>query len=63
MASLILQDTFQPYYAGRDGGGDRVEARAPTVKRDRGSRQQIRLPSDKPAPVDDVRRERRPVEH
>jgi len=63
MASLILQDTFQPYYAGRDGEGDRVEKRAPAKPRDNGSREAIRLPSDRPAPVAPARSERRPVAH
>ena len=63
MASLVLQDTFQPYYAGRDGEDDREAPRTPSLPRDRGSRQAIRLPSDAPAPVSEVRRERRAVAH
>jgi hypothetical protein len=63
MASLILQDAFQPYYAGRDGEDDRVAPRVPSKPRDRGSREAIRLPSEAPARVVEERRERRPVAH
>lgn len=63
MASLVLQDTFQPYYAGRDGEDDREAPLTPSRPRDRGSRQAIRLPSDAPAPSVEVRRDRRAVAH
>jgi hypothetical protein len=62
MASLILQDTFQPYYAGRDGEGARAETRAPSKPRDAGSREPIRLPADKQVSVETAR-DRRPVAH
>jgi len=63
MASLMLQDAFQPYYAGRDGESDRAAPRAPAKPRDSGSREAIRLPSDAPPPVIDIRRDRRAVAH
>lgn len=65
MASLILQDAFQPYYAGRDGEDEaRVAPSAPAaMPRDRGSREAIRLPSNAPAPAAELRRERRAVAH
>jgi hypothetical protein len=64
MASLVLQDAFQPYYAGRDGEDDRAKPRAPSARViDRGSREAIRLPSNAPAPAVQLRRERRPVAH
>jgi len=65
MASLILQDSFDPYYAGRDHDDEvREGSLAPTVRlRERGSRELILLPSEAPARVCDARRERRPVAH
>ena len=70
MASLIVQDSFEPYYAGRD---DEAKRRA---KPRQGSKEQrfreqpgrrpeseIVLPEEAPAPVAEIQRHRRPVAH
>ena len=61
MANLIIQDSFEPYYAGRD---DEARRRA---KPRQGSKEQrskeIVLPEEAPAPVAEVPRNRRPVAH
>ena len=74
MASLIIQDTFAPYYAGRDGKSDKTakstsqtsggektsteKSRAPQWPQS-GAQAEIILPVAAPAPVAPVRREQR----
>lgn len=66
MACLIIQDTFEPYYAGRDGVSRRedkpVSGKRPEPRAD----ERIILPAEVPAPaipVRRVRRDRRSVAH
>lgn len=65
MGSLILQDSFEPYFAGRDEEAKpRAALREPgAVLRDRGSREAIILPSRPAPPAGEPRRDRRPVAH
>lgn len=64
MANLIIQDVFEPYYAGRDdlpasrvGWHPKQAERRPVNKSG-----DIILPEEAPTPVN-VRRERLPVAH
>ncbi len=66
MASLIIQDSFEPYYAGRD----KEPAAQPSARGKRVERlphNEIVLPLDAPQPAGtmrrDSRRDRRPVAH
>lgn len=63
MASLIYQDTFDPYYSGR--GEDAARPRpAPRAKTPEPAREaDIVLPDEAPAYVPTVRRDRRIVMH
>jgi hypothetical protein len=65
MANLIMPDTFEPYYAGRED-----EAEAPAKARSKEAKQperqadgEIILPEAAPPPEGVTRRERRPVAH
>ena len=51
MASLMIQDAFEPYYAGRDDAADaRAKPRQPPKKRsERASESEIVLPCEAPA--------------
>jgi hypothetical protein len=62
MANLIIQDTFEPYYAGRDDEAkDGARPRQPAkVKPERRAEKEIVLPWDAPAPDGVTRRDRRP---
>ena len=63
MANLIIQDTFEPYYAGRDDGAKRQDERreiSPRTENVHGG--QIVLPTEAPTPVR-VRNDRRAVAH
>lgn len=65
MACLIIQDTFEPYYAGRDDlsrrGNKPVSGKRPEPRAD----ERIILPAEVPAPAIPVRRirDRRSVAH
>ncbi len=62
MADLIIQDTFEPYYAGReDESRDRAGQRTKQIERR--PEREIILPDILPAPPREVRRERLPVTH
>lgn len=62
MADLIIQDTFEPYDAGReDESCDRAGPR--TKQTEQRSGRAVLLPEILPAPSREVRRERLPVSH
>ncbi|MEP9386532.1 hypothetical protein [Mesorhizobium sp. KR9-304] len=62
MANLIIQDTFDPYYAGRDNDDARAKPRQVAMKKSEHSAEsEIRL--SKQAPAAEVRRDRRPTAH
>lgn len=62
MADLIIQDTFEPYDAGReDESCDRAGPHTKQTERRR--EREILLPDILPAPSREVRRERLPVSH
>ena len=65
MASLMIQDAFEPYYAGRDDAADaRAKPRQPPKKRsERASESEIVLPCEAPPPAAEVRRDRRVIAH
>jgi hypothetical protein len=65
MANLIIQDTFEPYYSGRDEDAEtRAKSRRlPKNRSERAADSEIVLPEEAPAPVGDVRRQRRIVSH
>jgi len=64
MASLIIQDTFEPYYAERDDdAGARTRPAARAKKPEPMPEADIVLPDEAPAYVPTVRRDRRPVMH
>ena len=64
MASLIVQDSFEPYYAGRDDGAKRPAKPRQSPKEQSGRPEsEIVLPEEAPAPVAEVPRHRRPVAH
>lgn len=63
MASLIIQDSFEPYYAGRDDSSKRLEKPRSSVSPKRGAEDEIILPVEAPVPVIPVRRDRRAVAH
>ncbi|HEY6632398.1 MAG TPA: hypothetical protein VIZ90_13170 [Rhizobiaceae bacterium] len=58
MANLIMPDTFEPYYAGRD---DKAEPREKQPERQADG--EIVLPEGVRPPEGVTRRERRPVAH
>ncbi len=65
MANLIIQDTFDPYYAGRDEQTDARESRQHPVARQKPNLRdsEIVLPSI-PSPVVTIRRpDRRAIAH
>lgn len=64
-SSLIIQDTFEPYYAGREKDAEaRVKPRQPSKKTaQRNAEGEIVLPEAAPAPSGITRRERRIVAH
>jgi hypothetical protein len=64
MANLIMQDTFDPYYAGReDEAGRRATPRRQPAQPSRQADGEIILPEDAPAPEGVTRRDRRPISH
>ena len=65
MASLIIQDTFEPYYAGRDDDVKRPAKprQAPKEQSGRRRESEIVLPEEAPLPVAEIRRDRRFVAH
>ena len=65
MASLIVQDSFEPYYAGRDDDAKRPAKprQSPKEKSGRRPESEIVLPEEAPLPVAEVRRDRRFVAH
>ena len=64
MASLIHQDTFEPYYAGREKDIERRgEPRAPSKPQDTAAEGEIVLPEEAPPHIPPVRRERRATAH
>ncbi|MDQ2632641.1 MAG: hypothetical protein M3Y78_02770 [Pseudomonadota bacterium] len=63
MNNLIIQDTFDPYYAGRDEATRRpARPSAPAKKRPQ-RESEIVLPDEAPPPAAEVRRDRLPVAH
>jgi hypothetical protein len=70
MANLILPDTFEPYYAGREDEAER-RAKPPRQSKKQQSKTQperqadgeIILPQAAPAPEGVTRRDRRPTAH
>jgi hypothetical protein len=65
MANLIIQDTFEPYYAGRDDEAKRGAKPQASQKKqpERLSESEIVLPDKAPAPLGIVRRDRRVIAH
>ena len=65
MANLIMPDTFDPYYSGREDEAERsVPPRRQTKKHpERQADGEIILPEAAPAPEGVTRRDRRPVSH
>ncbi|MEW9807184.1 hypothetical protein [Mesorhizobium marinum] len=65
MASLIIQDTFEPYYAGREKGGEAASKPRPSSasRQKRSDQDEIVLPEEAPRHVATVRRDRRIVAH
>jgi hypothetical protein len=65
MANLIMPDTFEPYYAGREDESERRITTRPQPKKrlERGADGEIVLPEEAPAPADITRRIRRPISH
>jgi hypothetical protein len=65
MANLIMPDTFEPYYAGREDKAERsADLRRQTKKQPEHSAEgEIVLPEEAPAPAGITRRIRRPVAH
>ena len=70
MANLILPDTFEPYYAGREDEAER-RSKPPRQSKKQQSKTQperqadgeIILPQAAPAPEGVTRRDRRPTAH
>ncbi len=65
MANLIMPDTFDPYYSGREDEAERGNKPRPQNKK-QNARQadgEIILPGAAPAPEGVTRRDRRPVSH
>jgi hypothetical protein len=70
MANLILPDTFEPYYAGREDEAERRSKPPRQSKKQQSKKQpqrsaegEIVLPQEAPAPAGQQRRDRRPVAH
>ena len=65
MANLIMPDTFDPYYAGREDEAERRTAPRPQSKKQLARQMdgEIILPEAAPAPEGVTRRDRRPVSH
>jgi hypothetical protein len=65
MANLIMPDTFEPYYAGREEDAERraKPGRQTRKQPDRQADGEIILPEVAPAPATITRRDRRPVAH
>ena len=63
MASLIIQDSFEPYYAGRDDTAKRREKAQSIMLPKRHAEDEIILPAEAPAPLIPIRRDRRAVAH
>jgi hypothetical protein len=65
MANLIIQDTFEPYYAGRDDDTKRRAKPRTSPKKSpgRSAESEIVLPKQAPAPVGEIRRDRRVISH
>jgi hypothetical protein len=65
MANLIMPDTFEPYYAGREDEAERrTTSRRQTKKlKERRADGEIVLPEEAPVPEGVTRRDRRPVSH
>ena len=63
MANLILQDTFEPYYAGRDDKSKSRDKQRASVLPKRHAENEIILPVEAPVPVIPVRSDRRAVAH
>ena len=70
MANLILPDTFEPYYAGREDEAERRATQRRQAKKQQAKTQperqadgEIILPEAAPAPEGVTRRDRRPTAH
>ena len=75
MANLIMPDTFEPYYAGREDEAERGATQRRQAKKQQAKKQQAKtqperqadgeiiLPGAAPAPEGVTRRDRRPVSH
>jgi hypothetical protein len=64
MTGLIFQDTFEPYYAGREDEAERDKPRRQSkMHPEPGAEGEIILPGEPPPPASEVRRDRRPVAH
>lgn len=65
MANLIMPDTFEPYYAGREDEAERRATPRRQAKKllERRADGEILLPEEAPAPAGVTRRDRRPVSH
>lgn len=70
MANLIMPDTFEPYYAGREDEAEHRATQRPRPKKQQAKKQperqadgEIILPEAAPAPEGVTRRDRRPVAH
>jgi hypothetical protein len=70
MANLILPDTFEPYYAGREDEDERRAKPRRQAKKQQAKTQperqadgEIILPEAAPAPEGMTRRDRRPTAH
>lgn len=65
MANLIMPDTFEPYYAGREDETGRPAKPGRQIRKqpERQADGEIILPEKAPAPAGVTRRDRRPVAH
>ena len=64
MANLLIQDTFEPYYAGRDDDAKRrAKPRTSPKKPGRPAESEIVLPEQAPVPAGEIRRDRRVISH
>ena len=75
MASLIIQDTFEPYYVGRDGASDKTAKSTSQKSGEKSGSEKSRvsprsnasaeivLPVEAPVPTVPARRERRAIAH
>ena len=65
MANLIMPDTFEPYYAGREDEAERRSTPRRQIRKqmERRADGEIVLPEQAPPPAGVTRRDRRPVSH